>query len=193
MPPEVQDAIAAGQEMLDKVKKKKEEFDATIGEAQKKLDELNEKYLGRSKKFIEEKREEFTKELEAKKEIVEKDEFDKGERAKLNLGHTVGHAVESLSGYKHSHGLCVAKGIGKIIDISCKYYGYDDNKKQEFINLLSAVPFDLNIEYSTKEIQDKILIDKKSCNDGVNIVLIKDVGKTEIVKFTQFELENVLK
>lgn len=73
MPPEVQDAIATGQEMLDKVKKKKEEFDATLGEVQKKLDELNEKYLGRSKKFIEEKREELTKELEAKKEIVEKE------------------------------------------------------------------------------------------------------------------------
>ena len=131
--------------------------------------------------------------IQIKKEIVEKDEFDKGERAKLNLGHTVGHAVESLSGYKHSHGLCVAKGIGKIIDISCKYYGYEDDKKQEFINLLNTVPFDLNIDYSTIEIQNKILIDKKACNDGVNLILIKDVGKTVIVKFTQLELENVLK
>jgi F0F1-type ATP synthase membrane subunit b/b' len=71
MPPEVQDAIAAGQEMLDKVKKKKEEFDALIGETQKKIDELNEKYIGRSKKFIDEKKKELTEELEAKKKIVE--------------------------------------------------------------------------------------------------------------------------
>jgi F0F1-type ATP synthase membrane subunit b/b' len=71
MPPEVQEAMAAGQEMLDKVKKKKEEFDALIGETQKKIDELNEKYVGRSKKFIDEKKKELTEELEAKKKIVE--------------------------------------------------------------------------------------------------------------------------
>ena len=49
--------------------------------------------------------------LSVKKRFVEKDQFDKGERAVLNLGHTVGHAIEAMSDYKLSHGECVAKGI----------------------------------------------------------------------------------
>ena len=71
MPPEVQDTIAAGQEMLDNVQKKKEEFDKLISETQDKLDKLESEYVGRSKQFIESKRVEIANELETKKRIIE--------------------------------------------------------------------------------------------------------------------------
>ncbi|MBQ7373999.1 MAG: 3-dehydroquinate synthase [Clostridia bacterium] len=122
------------------------------------------------------------KSLKIKKKVVENDEFDRGERAKLNLGHTVGHAVESLSSYAYSHGLCVAKGIDKIIDISCKYYGYNDDKKGEFSALLNSYKFDLDIEFSTEEILEKITVDKKAETGAVNLVLIKDIANVEVVK-----------
>lgn len=122
------------------------------------------------------------KSLEIKKKVVETDEFDRGERAKLNLGHTVGHAVESLSAYAYSHGLCVAKGIAKIIDVSQKYYGFSDEKKGEMLALLNCYPFDLDIEFSSERILEKITIDKKAETDAISLVLIKDIANVEVVK-----------
>lgn len=122
------------------------------------------------------------KSLEIKKKVVETDEFDRGERAKLNLGHTVGHAVESLSAYAYSHGLCVAKGIAKIIEVSQKYYGFSDEKKDEMLALLNCYPFDLDIEFSSERILEKITVDKKAETDAISLVLIKDIANVEVVK-----------
>ncbi|MBR2384379.1 MAG: 3-dehydroquinate synthase [Clostridia bacterium] len=120
--------------------------------------------------------------LEVKKKYVENDEFDRGERAKLNLGHTIGHAVESLSGYAFSHGLCVAKGIDKIIDISCKFYGHSEEKKKELKALLNCKDFDLSIDFSKQELLSKIKIDKKAESGAVSLILIKDIANIEVVK-----------
>ncbi|MBI3244157.1 MAG: 3-dehydroquinate synthase [Chloroflexi bacterium] len=49
--------------------------------------------------------------IEVKVRVVEADPFEKGERAKLNLGHTIGHGVESASGYRLRHGEAVAIGL----------------------------------------------------------------------------------
>ena len=130
--------------------------------------------------------------LDIKKRFVENDEFDRGERAKLNLGHTFGHAVESLSLYAFSHGLCVAKGIDKIIDISCKYYGYDDSKKQSFKELLSSVDFDLSMAFKKQELLSKIKMDKKAERGAVSLVLIKEIGETEVVKMPLERLEELI-
>ena len=122
------------------------------------------------------------KSLEIKKKFVEKDEFDRGDRAKLNLGHTIGHAVESLCHYEFSHGLCVAKGLSKIIDISCKFYGHSEGKRRELLSLLNCCDFDLSIDYSKQDILNKITVDKKAETGAVNLVLIKDIANTEVVK-----------
>ena len=123
---------------------------------------------------------------------VENDEFDRGDRAKLNLGHTVGHAVESLSHYAYSHGLCVAKGIDKIIDISCKYYGYNQDKKNQMKNLLNCVDFDLSINYTAEELLSKIKIDKKAGSGAVSLILIKDIANTEVVKVSLQQLKELI-
>ena len=130
--------------------------------------------------------------LKVKKKYVENDEFDRGERAKLNLGHTIGHAIESLSHYNFSHGLCVAKGIDKIIDISCKYYGYGEDKKNEFKALLNSAEFDLDISYSAKEMLSKIKIDKKAESGAVSLILIKDIANIEIVKISLEKLMELM-
>lgn len=74
--PEVEEALANAQKMMDKINEKKKQFDETIGKAQDELDKLEEKYIGRSKQFIESKREELTAQLEEKKKIVQ-EEIDK--------------------------------------------------------------------------------------------------------------------
>ncbi|MEA4965183.1 MAG: 3-dehydroquinate synthase [Oscillospiraceae bacterium] len=49
-----------------------------------------------------------------KRDLVEGDEFDRGDRQLLNLGHTIGHAVEAQSGYRLFHGECVAIGLAAV-------------------------------------------------------------------------------
>lgn len=130
--------------------------------------------------------------LQIKRKFVEEDEFDRGERAKLNLGHTVGHAIESLDNFEHSHGLCVFNGISRIIDLSVDFYGYNEEKRQKFLSLLNAYPYTRISPKTSEELIEKIKIDKKAESDLINLVLIKEIGKTEIVKMPLRKLKEKL-
>ena len=55
-----------------------------------------------------------------KRDVVERDPKEKGERALLNFGHTIGHAVEKLSDFGLSHGVCVGLGMVAASYISCQ-------------------------------------------------------------------------
>ena len=124
----------------------------------------------------------ISKSLDVKISIVEEDEFEGGKRKLLNLGHTIGHGIESLSNYTLSHGLCVAKGIDYIIDFSKDYYNLSEEKYSQLKDILRAQPFDLSLIYPMEQIAEKIKVDKKAQSSYVDMVLIKDVGKCEIVK-----------
>lgn len=126
--------------------------------------------------------------LKIKAKVVEEDEFENNNRMILNFGHTIGHAIESLSNYSLSHGLCVAKGINAIIDISSKYYNLDEKTRRELKNLLNVYSFDLSIPYKKEEIINKIYSDKKAEGSKTNIVLTKGIGK---VKIEQIEIEKL--
>lgn len=56
---------------------------------------------------------------EIKKQVVENDPTEQGERALLNFGHTLGHAVEKLMNFKEFHGHCVGLGCIAASKISC--------------------------------------------------------------------------
>ena len=130
--------------------------------------------------------------IKIKAQIVNEDEYEKGLRAVLNLGHTIGHAIESLSGYTISHGLCVAKGINKIIQASKNYYRFDDCVTKELYQLLNSYNFDLEVPYSNKQILEKINNDKKADNKSIKAVLINEIGKVEIVKMPIEQLGELL-
>ena len=65
-----------------------------------------------------------------KKKIIEKDEFDKNERLKLNFGHTFGHAIESSSNFKISHGIAVGLGIIFAIKFNKIYFKINPTKEE---------------------------------------------------------------
>jgi 3-dehydroquinate synthase len=68
--------------------------------------------------------------LISKKKIIEKDEFDKNERLKLNFGHTFGHAIESSSNFKISHGIAVGLGIIFAIKFKKIYFKINPSKNE---------------------------------------------------------------
>ena len=130
--------------------------------------------------------------LKIKADVVEKDEFDKGTRAFLNLGHTLGHAVEKLSGFSLSHGECVVKGLSKIIDMSVKNYSLSEEKKQEMVSLLALSGTEPTLPFDLAEVLKETVHDKKRERGGVNFVLLKDIGEPVSVLLTAEEAEALL-
>ncbi len=119
--------------------------------------------------------------LEIKKRFVEEDPFDRGQRKKLNLGHTIGHAIESASGFSLSHGECVAMGISAIIDLSADFYGLSEYKTREMKSLVKKFGFGDKIPFGKEETAKAIRLDKKSSCRNIDVALIRDIGDAEIV------------
>jgi len=117
-----------------------------------------------------------------KASIVSKDEREKGLRSVLNYGHTIGHALESLTGYeKYKHGEAVAIGMIAAAFISheaelCDKKDVERVKKLiESFNLATQLP---NI--SPEKILSALYYDKKVRNDKIKLVLMKKLGSVVI-------------
>lgn len=131
--------------------------------------------------------------LEIKRDIVEKDERESGLRAVLNLGHTFGHAIESLSGYKIPHGACVVKGLKFTIGISERLYGLNGEKVDKMLGLLKCARQNACIPYPVDALIEKMTADKKRKGEFIDFVALKDVGKAEIVKIKISDLKMMAK
>ncbi|OPJ57398.1 3-dehydroquinate synthase [Clostridium oryzae] len=117
-----------------------------------------------------------------KKQIVEKDEKDKGERMLLNFGHTIGHAVEKYYDYKKfSHGEAVAIGMYNIALIG-EHLGLTEKGTnvhvKELINKYS-LPFELK-DMDIDVLVDTMSGDKKVLDNGLNFIFISEIGKSFI-------------
>ena len=80
----------------------------------------------------------IVKSLEIKRDIVERDERESGDRMLLNFGHTIGHAIEKLYDYKVSHGECVLKGMAYAIELSEKLGFISAEQKETSLNFLNG-------------------------------------------------------
>ncbi len=129
------------------------------------------------------------KSLKIKSKIVSLDEKEGNLRKILNLGHTFGHAIESLSSFTISHGECVVKGIKLAIDFSKKYYGLSDECVKKMYELLSVKGHNLDVGYSLNDVVKQVYSDKKRQNNSVSFITIKDIGN---VKIEDVLIENLL-
>ena len=111
-----------------------------------------------------------------KKDFVEKDEFEKADRAFLNLGHTYGHALETLFDYEHmSHGEGVAKGIVFELQIS-KLLGFTtDVYINSIIELFKLYRIDSNPIYIDEEMLINVMKkDKKNSYSKIKFIIDKN-------------------
>ncbi len=127
-----------------------------------------------------------------KRDIVEEDEKEGGLRKLLNLGHTVGHAIEKLSDYSLSHGDCVVKGISMAIKVSATLYELSEAEISKMHSLLSSFGHDLTVNYDLDEIISVIKSDKKSGAESVDFVTVKDIGSPAIEKISFDKLKGLL-
>ncbi len=123
-----------------------------------------------------------------KKLVVEKDPTEQGERALLNFGHTIGHAIEKFKGFELLHGECVALGCVAAALIS---YKREMITAEEFYEIRDMfVPFNLPITVEDLD-PDEILrltkSDKKMEAGKVKFVLLKRIGKSMVDKTVRDE------
>jgi len=125
-----------------------------------------------------------------KRDIVHRDEFDRGERQLLNFGHTVGHAVEHLSNFTIPHGHAVA--IGMVVETkSAVAQGLCANECLETLcGLLEKFDLPTKTDYIAKELADVALYDKKRTGDEITVVAPREIGRCELQKISVGKLQD---
>ena len=127
-----------------------------------------------------------------KSRIVEEDEFDNGKRQLLNLGHTVGHAIEKLSDFSVSHGSAVSIGMLIVMRAAVKLGYCKEQDLNDLIVLLQKVGLTTSCQYSAKELANAALSDKKRKGDTITLAVPYSIGGTRLLKLPISDLENFI-
>lgn len=117
--------------------------------------------------------------VRVKIDVVEEDPFEAGRRAVLNLGHTVGHALEKSSNYAMAHGDAVSVGLVAAARISNRMGLCNDDVPRRVENLLSDVGLPIGHEMEPAELANVMTTDKKVVEGRVRFVLIREIGAVE--------------
>ncbi len=120
-----------------------------------------------------------------KGKVVEEDEKESGLRAILNFGHTIGHAVESASGFLLKHGECVAIGIAGAFRISVRLgmVAIDALEESEEVLKKAGLPIRYSSGMNPEKIYRLMLGDKKTSGGKLNMIL--PVGIGNVVQYPQ--------
>lgn len=129
-----------------------------------------------------------------KKEIVREDERESGVRAKLNLGHTFGHAIEKLTGYSAwLHGEAVAAGCVMSAMLSQELGHLTDQDVLRVKRLVEAAGLPSCISGLPQESALKTMAaDKKSVAGIIRFVLLKRIGECFVGEAPRAKIENVM-
>ena len=121
----------------------------------------------------------ITEAVKTKKEIVEQDEKEKGIRKILNFGHTIGHALETVSEGKLLHGECVAVGM--------MYMSGPDVRKR-LKGLLESYDLPASCSFNREALSDVIAHDKKCRMDFIDCIEVEKLGECHVKRMTLEEL-----
>lgn len=134
-----------------------------------------------------------------KKSFIELDEFDKGERIKLNFAHTFGHAIEVISEYIIPHGTAVAIGMVMANSISLERGSLSEEFFNRSNNLLLKI-IEIDISLIDKDVDDYISImskDKKQIDNSLTAVLISNYASEAVLSvvhdLTRDEIDHAIR
>lgn len=122
--------------------------------------------------------------IEIKAKIVEADDREvSGERALLNFGHTVGHAIEKAGEYRaFLHGEAVSLGIAAACEISVRKEGLSETERDRILTTLRAfdLPTSLPADFPREKILEAIRFDKKFQRGEVRFVVTPAIGSARL-------------
>ncbi len=113
--------------------------------------------------------------VELKRDVVIQDEFDTAERMKLNLGHTIGHAIECCSHYTVSHGQAVAAGMAIVARAAACL------DRERIVRLLGQFGLPTETAYSAEQLTERALSDKKLMDGVIHMIVPSAIGDCRIV------------
>ena len=116
--------------------------------------------------------------VEIKAEIVERDPTEKGDRALLNLGHTIGHAVEKLKNFRLLHGQCVAIGLMAAARISMRRGLMNEAGLEEIQRALKLFDLPCHVDgLDPMEVLSATRKDKKMVQGRIRFILMRGIGE----------------
>lgn len=127
-----------------------------------------------------------------KASVVSEDELDTGRRQLLNLGHTIGHAIEHCSDYRVTHGSAVAAGICMMAR-ACERQGLAAvGTSAEIESLYSACGLPITSTIETKALYSAAQLDKKRGNRDINLIRIRALSDCYISREPMESLREII-
>ncbi len=123
-----------------------------------------------------------------KTRVVQKDEFEKGERRLLNFGHTLGHALETQ--YELLHGQAISIGMTYACHISAQLAGFKQTEK--VIAVLEKYNLPTYASFDKQKVFDVLKMDKKRERKEMNYVLLERIGKGVVKSISLKRLEKII-
>jgi shikimate kinase / 3-dehydroquinate synthase len=128
--------------------------------------------------------------IEIKAQVVARDERETGERRLLNLGHTVGHAIEAASDYRVRHGEAVGLGLLAALRVSARRGLCDAGLELRIADLLGRLGLPTALEpWLRPEVLRRCAVDKKRSAGEVQFVVVAGPGSVRILPLTVAALE----
>ena len=131
--------------------------------------------------------------VEDKRDLVEADETDKGARQLLNLGHTMGHAVEACSRFEISHGSAVAIGMVIITRAAEKRGICASGTTRSLTGLLARYHLPVECPFTTEQLYEITLSDKKRSGGTITLAVPYGMGDTRLVTVPTDALEHYIR
>ena len=120
--------------------------------------------------------------------VVQRDEFEKGERRLLNFGHTLGHALETQ--YELLHGQAISIGMTYACHISEQLTGFKQTEK--VVAILGKYNLPTYASFNKQKIFDVLKMDKKRERNEMNYVLLEKIGKGVVKSISLKQLEKII-
>ena len=128
-----------------------------------------------------------------KRDVVQNDEFDTGERMILNFGHTFGHAIEKYLGYGNiHHGKAVAIGMQMITAAAEKKGSAEKGISEKLKACLEANSLPFSSDITSDKLYTLSIGDKKRTSDKIRVIICPEIGKSQIVTLTLNEYKEFL-
>jgi 3-dehydroquinate synthase len=126
-----------------------------------------------------------------KSNIVNQDEKEKGERRKLNFGHTFGHAIEKITRVRH--GEAVSAGMVLASELAVKKEALAQKDSKRIADLLDSYKLPVRLKFDGNEVLETVRMDKKREGDLIYFVLLSEIGNAYVEEIAIQELEALVR
>jgi 3-dehydroquinate synthase len=116
--------------------------------------------------------------VQVKVDVVQRDPYENGERAHLNLGHTFAHAIERVSNYQLRHGEAVSIGLVAAARLSAQVAGLSSEKVAAVSKIVGEIGLPIQINgFAADDLWDAMQTDKKWRDGRSHFIVLADIGK----------------